>query len=477
MNPQTPFHLLASACMFGLSALSSAAVVSTPNYESFESITVSSGRTPTVTVASAIHVKSNGSDYTQPAGGTVTYLIGGSVKVSANKWRVFNVQLGIGALPITNHGTRVHGITHLESFGSFYSAGVSQYPTKSYSKKNYPLQVPLGASGLGEFTAQRCNANKKGLQQQGLSNIAIFQKDRVISIPVAFHFAAQINDKDKPYQWYDAPPGQAGGAQGIGLDELYWRQATMWQDVQVVCEKSPDRPLASPIDPTPVPTGANDLALQGGVTQSFLTLLTQATPTGACGVKLSGVIETNLANTTVKFAYRNHKGVETPTRSLKTDHTKTVMFVDEIDFSKGKNTDDFGLTSGTGANADHANTLASTPSAKQFHGWYQIVGKNFKFSSNMAEYSFDCQPKTPGGLKGPSLGTGVFPATNTMATPAPVMPGALPGMTPRLPRATAIQTPARVTVKPGAPPAPVARSVGRPAKPVRRTCEPRLPNC
>lgn len=439
-----PVPGLVAAGVLGLCAHAAQAGLSSPNYESFESIKVTSGQTPTVNAASAIHVRSNGSEYTQASGSHVTYLIGGSVKVSKNKWRVFNVQLGIGALAVMNDGTRLDpfGNGHFENFGSFYSAGVSQYPTKQYSIKDYPLQVPLGTSGLGQFAVQRCNAHKLGLQQQGVSKIAIFNQSRHITIPVAFHFAAQVNDKDKEEE-YNNKGALGHGAGTIGVDERYWRQATLWQSVNVVCEKSPDLPVAAPKDPTPIPTGSNDIAIARGVTQSFLSLTEKSKPAGACSVKLSGVITTNLPNTTVTIAYRNHKGVETPSRTLKTDHSSTVMFVDDIDFNKGKG-DGPSLTTpvATPAPGNPTGSFAPNASTAQYSGWYQIVGKNFKFKSNMAEYNFDCQPRPPGGIQaaGPAAPAPMLmPGAKLVAPAAPrALPQrAVPAQTVRMPAARA----------------------------------------
>jgi hypothetical protein len=451
---KTPSRLrpLAAACIACMTASAAlAAPISTPNYESFEHIKVSSGQTPTVNAASAIRVRSNGSDYTEAVGSHVTYLVGGSVKVSANKWRVFNVQLGIGALAVMNDGSRVNaeGNGNLSNFGSFHSVGVSQYPKKAYSIKDHPVQVPLGASGLGTFAVQRCNANKTGLMQKGVSRIAVFNQSRSISVPVAFHFAAQVHDKDKEEE-HSHEGAAAHGSGSIGLGERYWRQATLWQNVTVICEKSPDLPLAAPKDPTPIPTGPQDLALRAGVTQSFLTLVEKSRPAGSCGVKLSGVIETNLPNTTVTFAYRNHQGVETPARTLKTDHSKTVMFVDDIDFSKGKGGGP-GLTApvAPGAPGNPTGAFAAPTSNQQFHGWYQIVGKNFSFKSNMAEYSFSCLPQGPDGLKAPSLGQ---PAP--LAAPLGGLRVAAPKARPD-PRPVPTPVAQTLTVKP-----PVARRAG-----------------
>ncbi len=423
-----PFPGLVAAGVFGLCAHAAQAGLSSPNYESFESIKVTSGQTATVNAASAIHVRSNGSEYTQASGSHVTYLIGGSVKVSKNKWRVFNVKLGIGALAVMNNGTLLDpfGNGHFENFGSFHSAGVNEYPTKHYSIKDYPLQVPLGSSGLGHFAVQRCNAHKLGLQQQGVSRTAIFNQTRHITIPVAFHFAAQVNDKDKEEE-HNNKGALAHGAGTIDVDERYWRQATMWQSVNVVCEKSPELPVAAPKDLTPIPTGSNDIAIARGVTQSFLSLTEKSKPAGACSVKLSGVITTNLPNTTLTIAYRNHKGVETPSRTLKTDHSSTVMFVDDIHFDQGKG-DGPSLTTpvATPAPGNPTGSFAPNVSTAQYSGWYQIVGKNFKFQSNMAEYNFSCQDKPPGGIQAASP---TSPAPLTMPAArliAPAAPRALP---------------------------------------------------
>lgn len=429
MKHPISLHGGVAAAVLGMAGSLGHAALSTPNYESFESIQVTSGQTPIAAYASAIRVRSNGSEYTQAVDSHVTYLIGGSAKVSANKWRVFNVQLGIGALAVMNDGSRLdaQGNAYLHSFGSFHSVGVNQYPTRHYRIKDHPVQVPLGPSGLGQFAVQRCNAHKKGLQQQGMSPLAIFNQSRTITVPVAFHFAAQVNDKDKEEEFnHQGVLGHGSGT--IGIAERYWRQATMWQNVNVVCEKSPDLPVATPKDPTPIPAGPGGVAVRVGVTQSFLSLLEKSTPSGACGVKLSGVIETNLANTTVTFAYRNHQGIETPSRTLKTDHSRTVMFVDEVNFSQGQGSGP-SLTSpapqpGPG---NPVNGLAAPASGKQHHGWYQIVGKNFTFQSNMAEYSFNCQPKVaPGGLLAPALGPDASAGLPGARTAAP-LPAALRG--------------------------------------------------
>ena len=450
MTHAIPLRGLVVACIAGMTSPLGFAGLSTPNYESFEHIQVSSGQSPTVNVASAIHVRSNGSEYTQAVGQHVTYRIGGSVKVSANKWRVFNVQLGIGALAVMNDGTRLNaqGNGNLSNFGSFHSAGVNQYPTKQYSIEDHPVQVPLGHSGLGHFAVQRCNANKTGLMQQGVSQIAVFNQSRTISIPVAFHFAAQVNDKDKEEE-FNHKGALGHGAGTIALDARYWRQATLWQNVNVVCEKAPDLPVAAPKDPTPIPAGPGNIALARGVTQSYLTTVINNKPAGACSVKLSGVIETNLPNTTVTFAYRNHQGVETPSRTLKTDHSNTVMFVDEINFAKGKG-DGPSLTSPVSppAQGNPASTFAAPTSDKQYHGWYQIVGKNFSFKSNMAEYSFNCQPKLPGGIQATNLEP-VAPAALSGAravTTAPAHPAARPAL-----RAPAATRPAPTRAVPAAP--------------------------
>lgn len=430
---------LVASGVLGFCASAAHAALSTPTYESFESIQVSSGQSGTVNAASAIHVRSNGSEYTQASGTHVTYRIGGSVKVSKNKWRVFNVQLGIGALAVMNNGTRLNaqGNGHFENFGAFYSAGVNQYPAKQYSIKDYPLQVPLGTSGLGHFAVQRCNAHKLGLQQQGVSKIAIFNQSRTISIPVAFHFAAQVNDKDKEEE-HNNKGALGHGAGTIPVDALYWRQATMWQNVNVVCEKSPDLPVAAPKDPTPVPTGSNDIAIARGVTQSFLSLTEKSKPAGACSVKLSGVITTNLPNTTVTIAYRNHKGLETPSRTLKTDHSSTVMFVDEIDFSHGQgNGPQFTTPVATPAPGNPSGSLAPNTSTAQYSGWYQIVGKNIQFKSNMAKYNFSCLPKPPGGIRS---SVPASPAVQVLPAQTLRMPAAravAPASAPR--RATAVQ--------------------------------------
>ena len=98
-----------------------------------------------------------------------------------------------------------------------------------------------------------------------------------------------------------------------------------------------------------------------------------------------------MINATVTLFYRNNKGGTTPWRTVKTDHSKTVFFSDYLDFSKPTG------PSVTAPQPAGNGGYAATP-GKQHNGYYQMVGKNLPFESNMASFNFDCAKASPGGV-------------------------------------------------------------------------------
>lgn len=181
-----------------------------------------------------------------------------------------------------------------------------------------------------------------------------------------------------------------GGGQGLGFDSEGGKTFTMLNSASanIHCErrmaddfKAESKPK-SPVD---------DLTYGVHVVQANLTALPKSTANGVCGLTLSGVIETDAINVTVTLSYRNNKGGTTPWRTVKTDHSKTAFFSDFLDFSKPTG------PSMSAAQPSGNGGFAANP-GKQHNGWYQMVGKNIQFQSNMASFNFDCAKPSPGGI-------------------------------------------------------------------------------
>jgi hypothetical protein len=177
---------------------------------------------------------------------------------------------------------------------------------------------------------------------------------------------------------------------GVGFDPSGGKSFTMQNSatVNVECEKylvddfKAESKPKSPVD---------DFTYGVHVVQASLTALPKSTANGVCGLTLSGVIETDAINATVTLFYRNNKGGTTPWRTVKTDHSKTAFFSDYLDFSKPT------TPSFTGATPGGTGGLAAA-AGKQHNGYYQMIGKNIQFESNMASFNFDCAKPTTGSV-------------------------------------------------------------------------------
>jgi hypothetical protein len=203
-----------------------------------------------------------------------------------------------------------------------------------------------------------------------------------------------------------------GAARGAGFDASGTPQYTMQVPgkVNVTCARKMVDDLAAPRKPkTPV----DDLTYGVHVVQANLAILPKTGGAGPCGVTLSGLIETDAINTTVTFFYRNNKGGTTPWRSVKTDHSKTAFFSDFIDFGKPASGGFFQPTPAPAPGGPAQGTFAAPQSTKDFHGTYQIVGKNIPFQSNVQNFSFNCTQPAPDRMK-------AVPATPPPAPTAPV---------------------------------------------------------
>ncbi|HEY6125135.1 MAG TPA: hypothetical protein VIV63_10815 [Steroidobacteraceae bacterium] len=178
---------------------------------------------------------------------------------------------------------------------------------------------------------------------------------------------------------------------GAGFDSDGGKSFTMLNSasVNIQCEKRMADDFKAESKPkSPV----NDFTNGVHVVQANLTVLPKTTQNGVCGITLSGVIETDVINATVTLFYRNNKGGTTPWRTVKTDHSKTVFFSDYLDFSKPAGPSESAATPGGTPGG-----FAPNP-GKKHSGYYQMIGKNLPFESNMASFNFDCAKAAPGGV-------------------------------------------------------------------------------
>lgn len=410
-------HAMSALALAALSSLVEARAEPTPNYESIEAISV---KAPDgIFIGPAIEIASDGNVYTQPTGATAHFSLVGEARTSASKWRIGDVQYGIGAM-ITNGGTLGPANSN---FGSFHSNHQSTGDTRHF-RKELAFQVPLAESGLGTFAVARCNAMRKGLENEGKSRLTIFNQDRDITIPVAFHFAARAGWKNEIVE-YD-PYGHYGGIR-------YWRQAWMWREINVRCLKKPDLPLQTQPDRTPLPPGPQDLKLEVGVQQAALIML-PATYAGVCPAELnaSATIVTN-GPVEVKYRLEKSDGTLSPIASVMVDQTRTAFFNLKVKVGEDVTAPDPGtVLVGQAAQPAGPALAAQSAGANVHQGFFRlrVVSPN-TVESSPAGYQVTCKPKLTG--------------SNSLRLDPPHPPG------PRVPAAI-VQPPALKAAPPGCPP-------------------------
>lgn len=206
-----------------------------------------------------------------------------------------------------------------------------------------PVTVP--GSSLQTLALGQCNSLAQNLRAGGLGDKAVFAEDRRIELAVTPHLAYEMT-----------------GAAGSGIPG---EALPSWDDhrkVTLVCQKWPGA----------VPLGAADGLTIGDaeVEHASLSLLEQYGPSGLCKIVLSGVIQTDRADTEVRFRYKNQEGRLSEVHSVTTDHARTAMFSHQY---RIKNNYD----------AEHDVDWAES-------GFVRIVGVSHDFRTPWAEYTMEC---------------------------------------------------------------------------------------
>ncbi|MGI1680182.1 MAG: hypothetical protein K6L75_15690 [Cellvibrionaceae bacterium] len=124
----------------------------------------------------------------------------------------------------------------------------------------------------------------------------------------------------------------------------------------------------------PLPTAASSVSIASGVTSSSLTILEQYSRfSGSCKITLSGVIQTNLPNTQVKFRYEHTNGKKSSVKTVTTGNAKTAMFSDTYNIDNNPYDDEAGSI--------------------------RIIGVNHNFNSSWKTYTMRCEDAATNSLQ------------------------------------------------------------------------------
>lgn len=132
------------------------------------------------------------------------------------------------------------------------------------------------------------------------------------------------------------------------------------------------------------------------VEQAFLATFPEAPTDGSkCGLSVSGLIQTNVKNATVKFRLRNHLGNATGWQTVQTSHANNIgQFVEYLDFSSSGQ----GVWVAPGGGWALPGAGAGSQAGRKA-GTLQIVTEQpTVFEGNVASYDFACHDPAPTGL-------------------------------------------------------------------------------
>jgi hypothetical protein len=301
-------------------------------------------------------------------------------EVSKNKWRVKDSFITIGVAPIQSGGQLI-GFAPAN-----YAARVEHGDTKHFDKDGWWTSEVSANNSLGARARNACRNLRKELAQQGMKHAEIFSQDRNTILPTEFRYSARVAHHN---DYYDIIEANSMGT--------YWMQTQpIWANINVICKKGGASKLVGPApDPTPIPTGSNDIAMGFQVNQAALAISPKPY-TGRCPAKihLNPTIEAT-GKGTVKYRFVDQLGNHSQQFQVKFDKSD-IKFLDhviEIE-SKGKPK---GLGFAAPQQQGGALGLAAPTDPNLVQGYFRVeVLSPHKKLSNIADYSVKCTFKVAG---------------------------------------------------------------------------------
>ncbi len=178
-------------------------------------------------------------------------------EVSKTKWRIKDSYITISVAPIQSGGV-LYGFHPAN-----YAARVEHGATKHFDKDGWWTAEVSADNSLGARARNACRNLRKELAQQGMKHAEIFSQDRSTILPTEFRYSARVAHKN---DYYDLIEANTMGQ--------YWMQTQpIFTNINVLCKKSgPVRVVGPAPDPTPIPTGSNDVAMAFQVNQAALAI-------------------------------------------------------------------------------------------------------------------------------------------------------------------------------------------------------------
>jgi hypothetical protein len=402
-----------SAAMLMLAATDAAfADIYTPTSESMTDPTIGTAKNKQAAAfgrKDVIIVTSDGNDY-QTAKNTelaLPFYVG--AEATKSKWRIKESYIVIGLAPIMSAGQSGSCCGSMTDFpDSNFAVPVTLEASKEIHRDAW-WTVAVNNNSLGTRARNACRNLRKELAQQGLSSDEIFSQDRQTALSTEFRFVARVGHKDASHDVNEA-----------GASSIQWKQSQpSWAKIGVICERDLTSQVAgggNP-DPTPVPTGSNNVAVAFQVNQAALAI--QPKPfSGKCPaqIHLLPTIEAT-GKGVVKYRFVDQLGHHTQQFQVAFEKSE-VKFLDhviEID-AKGKPK---GLGLAAAQPQGGALGLAAQTEPNLVQGYFRLeVLSPHKKLSNIADYSVKCTEKTAGAgfTADPGVVKPVIPGTLTVGS-------------------------------------------------------------
>lgn len=405
------FASAASAALIALAAIGDAAADNAPSSESMTDPTIGAAKNQQAAASitqNSILVVPDGEDYATALPTTLLLPFHIEAEVTKDKWRIKESFIVIGIAPI-NSGGQIGSCcgSLLEFDPSNYAAPVNHGPRKHVDMDGV-WTVEVGGNSIATRARNACRDLRKKLAQQGMKHDEIFSQDRATTLPTEFRYVARVGHR---YDNWDL--------QEVGSSSIEWKQSQpSFASINVTCQKSPSQVGGGGADPTPVPTGGDDIAMGFQVNQAALAISPKPYA-GKCPAKLhlNPTIEAT-GKGTVKYRFVDQLGHHSQQFQVKFDKSE-VKFLDHVIEIDGK-----GKPKGLGFAAAQPQSgelgLAAPNDPNLTQGYFQVeVLSPHKKLSNIADYSVKC--------------TNLTGSDDLVAPPDVVNPAVVEGLTSGLP--------------------------------------------
>ncbi|MEZ5830969.1 MAG: CARDB domain-containing protein [Dongiaceae bacterium] len=309
-------------------------------------------------------------------------------KTNANKWSIAESYIIVGVAPITSAGIvgSCCGTMDADDFSPYSYATLVDHPSSTHHVDKdawWTVAIKPDESGIATAARNACRNLRKSLEQQGLSQDAIFGQDRNTTMSYDFRYVAAV-----------------AGTKSWGPNVYYWKQSQpSFANIDVLCQKRDGYQVS--VNPNVKPSTDN-LAMGFQVNQAALAI-TPRHYEAKCPAKLhlNPTIEAT-GKGTVKYRFVDQLGHYSQQFQVKFDKSD-VKFLDHvIEIDNQGEPKGLGFVAPQGQGGDLGMAANTQPNLKQGYIQVEVLSPQHMLS-NYADYSVKCTFGTAGngGLVAP----------------------------------------------------------------------------